>query len=77
MICSGNSTIQVQAIADAIDKGLKQEGIRLIGREGYSEAKWVLLDYSDLVVHVFHDETRRFYDLERLWSDAAVIEASE
>lgn len=76
MICSGSSTVQVQAIADAIGDRLEREGIRPIGREGYSAARWILLDYSDLVVHIFYDETRRFYDLDRLWGDATTIEVS-
>ncbi|MBI1987097.1 MAG: ribosome silencing factor [Nitrospinae bacterium] len=74
IICSGSSTVQVQAIADAIDEKLGKEGIRPLGREGYSEAHWVLLDYADVVIHIFHEETRKFYDLERLWGDAAAGE---
>jgi ribosome-associated protein len=77
MLCSGSSTVQVQAIADAIDESLKKVGIYPMGREGYSEAKWVLLDYNDLVVHVFYDETRRFYDLERLWGEVCIIRIGE
>ena len=73
MVCSGSSTVQVQAIADAIDEGLRKEGIYPLGREGYNDARWVLLDYNDLVVHIFYDETRRFYDLERLWGEANII----
>lgn len=77
IVCSGSSTVQVQAIADAIDERLREEGIRPLGREGYSDARWVLLDYEDVVVHVFHEETRKFYDLERLWGDAIVGEAPD
>lgn len=77
MVCSGSSTVQVQAIADAIDESLRKEGIYPLGREGYNEARWVLLDYNDLVVHIFYDETRRFYDLERLWGEANIIRIEE
>ena len=77
MVCSASSTAQVQAIADAINEGLKKEGIYPLGREGYNEARWVLLDYNDLVVHIFHHETRRFYDLERLWGEANIIRIEE
>jgi len=77
LICSGHSTTQVQAIADAIDERLRQEGIYPLGREGYGEAKWVLLDYNDLVIHIFCEETRRFYDLERLWGEAHLIRLEE
>jgi ribosome-associated protein len=77
MICSANSTVQVQAIADAIDESLRQEGIYPLGREGYNDAKWVLLDYNDLVIHIFYDETRKFYDLERLWGEAHLIRIEE
>lgn len=70
MICSGNSTKHVQAIADGIDEALKKEGIRPLGIEGYNEARWVLMDYDDLIIHIFDEETRNFYDLERLWGNA-------
>lgn len=70
VITSGASTTQVRAIADHIIKKLKERKQRLWHSEGAREALWIVLDYSDVVVHVFLDETRRFYDLERLWGDA-------
>ncbi|MBO8168796.1 MAG: ribosome silencing factor [Thermoanaerobacteraceae bacterium] len=70
VIISGNSTTQVKAIADNILKQLREEGITLLSREGYKEGQWVLLDYGSVVVHVFLEEQRQFYDLERLWGDA-------
>lgn len=70
VIASGASTTQVRAIADHIARKLRDKGERLGHMEGEREALWILLDYSDVVVHVFLDETRRFYDLERLWADA-------
>ena len=70
LICSGTSDRQVQAIADAIQERLRVEKVRPLHVEGYNRAQWVLLDYGDLVVHVFQEEPRRFYALERLWGDA-------
>jgi ribosome-associated protein len=74
LICSGGSERQVQAIADAIDEQLSQSGIPSLGVEGYREGRWVLMDYGDVIVHVFSQETRAFYDLERLWANAPKIE---
>lgn len=70
VICSGNSTTQAQAIADNIGDKLKEAGHRAIRTEGYREAKWILLDLGSVIVHVFTDTERDFYDLERLWGDA-------
>ncbi len=70
IILSGNSTRQVRAITDHIIEKLKQLGHRAWHIEGYRYALWVLLDYGDVVVHVFQSQTRDFYDLERLWADA-------
>lgn len=70
LICSGTSERQVQAIADAIEEALRKERVRPLHVEGYNRGQWVLLDYGDFVAHIFQDETRRFYALERLWGDA-------
>ena len=71
VITSGRNTRQVKTIAEEVEAKLKAEGgIKPIRVEGLGDSQWVLLDYGDLVVHVFLDETREFYDLERLWSDA-------
>lgn len=70
VICSGTSDRQVQAIASSIDETLRKGKVRPLHQEGLSGGQWVLLDYGDFIVHVFQDETRRFYGLERLWSDA-------
>jgi ribosome-associated protein len=75
IICSADSEIQVKAIADEIDKRLHEEGIRLWHKEGYRSSNWILLDYVDVVVHVFKKTIREFYNLERLWGDAPVIDA--
>ncbi len=76
-ICSGNSTRQVQSIADAMDDQLSKRGVQPLGKEGYAEARWILLDYGELVVHIFHHETRKIYDLERLWGNAPVVYSHE
>jgi ribosome-associated protein len=70
VICCGRSTTQVRTIADAVEASLKAEGARVIHREGVPESGWLLLDYGDVVVHVFLPDTRDFYALERLWGDA-------
>lgn len=70
VICSANSTTQVQAIADNIEEKLAEQDIKLLRKEGYREARWILMDYGDCVVHIFVEDDRRFYNLERLWGDA-------
>ncbi|MBI4591436.1 MAG: ribosome silencing factor [Candidatus Rokubacteria bacterium] len=73
LICSGNSTIQIETISEAIRHVLKAEGVRERHREGVPESGWLLLDYGDVVMHVFLEETRKFYALERLWGDAPLL----
>jgi ribosome-associated protein len=70
VICSGNSSTQLRTIGDAVEASLKTEGFRVFHREGVPESGWLLLDYGDVVIHVFLPETRDFYSLERLWGDA-------
>jgi ribosome-associated protein len=70
LICTGTSTTHVRTIAEAIEVDLKNEGHAVRHREGEVDSGWLLLDYGDLVVHVFLAETRAFYGLERLWGDA-------
>jgi ribosome-associated protein len=77
LICSGKSDRQVQAIAQRVAEVLGEEGIQPLGLEGMSEGKWVLMDYGDLVIHVFLEPIRRFYDLEGLWVDAPRIDLQE
>ena len=73
IVCEGESTTQINAIANNIEKRLKEEvGLRPSHSEGKSMATWVLVDYFDVVVHVFYPETRNFYEIEDLWSDAKV-----
>lgn len=70
VIASGNSARQVRAISDNIEETTRQKGIKSVHVEGYEEGAWVLMDYHDVVVHIFMKDTREFYNLERLWADA-------
>ena len=75
VICSGGSSTNVQAIAgEIVDKVKEQFGGLTPRTEGFREGNWVLLDYGDVVIHIFQEEDRRFYNLERLWGDAAVVD---
>ncbi len=73
LICNGTSTRHAQAICDAISEKLHTSGVRPAHVEGYSQAEWILIDYTDFVVHIFTERARRFYDLERLWKTAARV----
>lgn len=73
LVISGRSDRQVDAIADGISAGLKQDGLRPIGSEGARTGQWALLDYGDFVVHIFLHSVREHYDLEGLWNDAPRI----
>jgi ribosome-associated protein len=75
MVCSGRSSRQVQAIADGIVRHLRDHGVRPLHVEGGRAARWVLLDYGAMVIHVFDTETRDYYALERLWADAPDVTA--
>jgi ribosome-associated protein len=74
LICSGSSEVQVKAIAEAVEERLQEQGVRAWHVEGLAGQRWVLLDYVELVVHVFHHKTREYYLLERLWGDARKVE---
>jgi len=74
LICTGANPRQVHAIADAVEQALKASDVRPAHVEGYDRAEWVLLDYFDLIVHVFSPQARQFYGLERLWGNASRIE---
>jgi ribosome-associated protein len=73
VICSGNTSIQVKAIAANIQKTLKEDGLEIPRVEGMQDAHWILLDYGCVVVHVFQEADRSFYNLEHLWGDAKVV----
>lgn len=70
VICSGSSDRQVQAIVSAVQEKMKKHEVLPLGVEGEDNGQWVLMDYDDLVVHVFYEPVREFYDIERLWSEA-------
>ena len=72
VVCSGDSDVQVKAIADAITDNTERIGVGVWHREGLTQRQWVLLDYVDVVVHVFHKATRKYYGLEKLWGDAKI-----
>jgi ribosome-associated protein len=73
VICTGINERQLQTIADEIKAKLKKRSIQNIGIEGYNEAKWILMDYGDVIVHLFSKEMRSFYELELLWGDAPKV----
>ena len=74
VICSGRSGLQIRSICDAVELYAEESGDRLLRRDGYEEAKWIVLDYGSVIVHIFLPEQREFYRLEELWSDAQGIE---
>ncbi len=76
VIATGSSTTHARSLADEVEFQLKQVGIEPLRTEGYQGANWIILDYGDIVVHVFYKETREFYNLERLWSDGEQVDIS-
>ncbi|NDI33774.1 ribosome silencing factor [Chengkuizengella sediminis] len=74
VICHGNSEPQVKAIAEEVKKNVEKSNGSIKRIEGYDTARWVLIDIGDVIVHVFHREDREYYNIERLWSDAKVVE---
>lgn len=77
LICSAQSERQVHAIAAAVEDGLKKKGVRPIGTEGAREGRWALVDYGDVIAHVFFEPVREFYDLEGLWAEAPLTEVKD
>ena len=77
IIASANNTTLVKTLADEVDEKLKEQGITPNRVEGYQGANWIILDYSDVVVHIFYQETRDFYSLEKLWADGEIVDLSE
>jgi len=77
LLCSGKSDRQVQAIAQGIEEVLKKKGVRPLGQEGMAGGRWILMDYEDVIVHIFLEPIRSFYDLEGLWIDAPRIDLQE
>jgi ribosome-associated protein len=77
VIVSGESDLHVKALSDYMEEKLEAEDNKIWHREGYSNLNWVLLDYVDVVIHIFKDQTRQFYQLEKLWGDARIIRIEE
>ncbi|MCX8007629.1 MAG: ribosome silencing factor [Coriobacteriia bacterium] len=77
VIVTGSNDRQVKAIVDEVEKRLREAGVRVIGREGEQQATWVLIDFGEIVLHVFQPAEREFYRLERLWGDAPRVELPE
>lgn len=77
IIANGSSSTQVKALADEVEFKLSEAGLEPRRTEGYQGANWIVLDYIDVVIHIFHKETRDFYDLERLWQDGVEVSAEE
>ena len=76
VICNGSSSTHIKALVDEVDKQLSEAGEPPIRREGLRSDIWVLMDFGSVIVHIFTDEARKFYDLERLWSDAEAVAPS-
>lgn len=77
VIADGTNKNQVQAMCDAVTEEMGKAGFFSKSIEGYSEGGWILLDYYDIIIHIFSDEARRFYDIERIWSDGKYVDISE
>lgn len=77
LICHGNSEKQVQAIADEVKKVAAEQGVFVKRVEGYQEARWILLDLENIIVHVFHKQDREYYNLEKLWGDVPRVDIEE
>ena len=77
LLCTGDSSRQMQAIADEVEKRLKVNGLRPSHVEGYQNSEWILMDYIDLVIHIFSKTARAYYDLERLWRDGKKLDTDK
>ena len=73
IICSGNNPRQIQAIAEAVDEELGKQGANILHREGVADSGWLLLDFGDVIVHIFGPKEREYYRLERLWNEAKTV----
>jgi ribosome-associated protein len=77
VICTATSTTQIKTLSDVSEKAAEELGEQIHHVEGYQDGTWVLLDFSTVVVHLFMDEARKFYDLERLWADATELDITD
>ena len=77
IICGGSNSRQVKALAENVEEKLGKAGVIPKSTEGYQNANWILLDYQDVIIHIFNPEERLFYDLERIWSDGSFVQVSD
>ncbi len=77
LIASGNNRAQMQALAENVEEQMEKKGFEIRQKEGYQSANWILLDYGDIIIHLFDRENRLFYDLERIWRDGESISLSD
>lgn len=77
IIADGSNRNQVQALSDSVEQALSDAGVKLKNREGYANGGWILLDYYDIIIHIFSEEERSFYDLEHIWRDGKHIQAGD
>lgn len=77
VIANGTNRSQIQALADHVQEVLGKEGLTLKQIEGYNNANWILMDYQDLIIHIFDKENRLFYDLDRIWRDGKIVEKED
>ena len=77
IICGGSNSRQVKALAENVEEKLGKAGVIPRSTEGYQNANWILLDYQDVIIHIFNQEERLFYDLERIWSDGSFVQVSD
>lgn len=72
VIATGTSTVNIRSLSDEVKEVLESEGVECLHVEGYESGRWVLMDYGSVIVHIFHEEERKYYSLERLWSDGVM-----
>ncbi|MEG2814528.1 MAG: ribosome silencing factor [Oscillospiraceae bacterium] len=77
VIASANNTTHVKSLVDEVEFEMKQKGVQPMRVEGYQDTNWIIIDYGDVIVHIFYEETRNFYNLEKLWANGEKIEIEE
>lgn len=77
VVCTGTASTHIKSLSDELDEKLSEEGIEFLGKEGFSTANWILMDYDSVIVHIFSEETREFYSIEHLWADALEVDITE
>jgi ribosome-associated protein len=77
IVVTGTSSTQIQALSDALEEKMEQAGYKIHHKEGFRNGRWILVDFGNIIIHIFHDEERQFYNIERLWVDAKSIDVEE